>query len=92
MATSSRTTTAGRIPAAIAAGIVIAAGLGAISYAVWQSYRGREAQFTYDLAELRRTDPKLIVCRESARPLPTGLTHSRAIATGSGNEIYVSGD
>jgi hypothetical protein len=99
MARQADSQTAGRPDAAprgalvgVLAGVVFAAAAGAITYAVWQTFRGRGAQFTYDLTALRQTDPNLIVCREIGSGFPTGFRTSRAIAVGPDAAIYVSGD
>jgi hypothetical protein len=81
-----------RVAAVVIAVGVVAAGAAAVSYAVWRGYRGQTSQYTYDLAELRKTDPKLIVCQESAPARPTGFAQSRAIALGPDGTVYVSGD
>jgi len=74
------------------AGVVAAASLGAIGYAVWSSYRGRDARFNYDLSRLRKTDPNLIVCEEIGPGFKTGFQRSRAIAIDANGVVHVSGD
>jgi hypothetical protein len=83
----------GRRVAAVAIAVaVVAAGATAVGYAVWRGYHGQASPYTYDLDELRKTDPKLIVCEESAPGRPTGFAQSRAIAIGPDGIVYVSGD
>ena len=48
--------------------------------------------YDYDIEELAKTDPNLILYEESAPPVGTGLKASRAIAVGSGGRVYVAGD
>jgi len=49
-------------------------------------------EFTYDIGDLAKVEPALILYEESAPPLATGLQHSRAIAVGPAGNIYVAGD
>ncbi|MGB2819544.1 MAG: NHL repeat-containing protein [Phycisphaerae bacterium] len=76
----------------IVAVVVAAASLAAIAWAIWWGARGRDAQLTYDLAGLRKTDPNLIVCEELPAGFKTGFQRSRAIATDANGAVYVSGD
>jgi hypothetical protein len=80
------------VPVGIVAGVVAAASLGAIGYAVWMHYRARDAEFRYDLSGLRMTDPNLIVCEEIGPGFKTGFQRSRAIALDANGVVYVSGD
>ena len=51
---------------------------------------GRE--FIYDLGDLGKVDPNLILYKESAPAINTRFTESRAIALDSRGTIYVAGD
>jgi len=84
--------TAYKVLAGIVAAVVAVASLAAILYAVWRGGRGQDAQFSYDLSALRKTDPNLIVGEEIGEARPTGFGHSRAIAIDAGGVIWVSGD
>lgn len=53
---------------------------------------GLDKQFIYDVDELAKIDPKLIIYKESAPAFDTGLIKSHNIAVDSGNSIYVCGD
>jgi hypothetical protein len=51
---------------------------------------GRE--FIYDLGDLGKVDPNLILYKELPQAINTGFTESRAIALDSQGTIYVAGD
>ncbi len=51
---------------------------------------GRE--FIYDLGDLGKVDPNLILYKESAQAIKTGFNESRAIALDSQGTVYVAGD
>jgi hypothetical protein len=53
---------------------------------------GLSQEFTYDVAELARVDPNLILYRESAGTIRTGLADAHNIAVDSAGSIYVAGD
>jgi len=53
---------------------------------------GLGQEFIYDLGDLGKVDPNLILYKESAPAINTGLTESRAIALDSQGTIYVAGD
>jgi hypothetical protein len=53
---------------------------------------GLSSEYTYDIAELARVDPNLILYSRSGGPTETGFQQSRAIAVDSGGRIYVAGD
>lgn len=53
---------------------------------------GLDSKFVYDVNELAKVDPNLIIYEESARPFDTGLTKSHNIAVDSENSIYICGD
>ena len=57
-----------------------------------QSGSGLSEAFSYDLTELARVDPNLIMYEELNRPLATGFTQSRALALVSDGRILVAGD
>lgn len=67
----------------------------AASVAFWISWprakpASQGASFQYDLSELRRVDPKLMIGREQA-PIPAGVTEPHALAVDSSNRLYVGG-
>jgi hypothetical protein len=49
-------------------------------------------EFIYDLGDLGKVDPNLILYKESAPVINSGFTESRAIALDSQGTIYVAGD
>jgi len=53
---------------------------------------GLGKSFTYNVADLVRIDPNLILYEESARPINTGFTRSRALTVGPKGAIYIAGD
>ncbi len=53
---------------------------------------GLGQEFTYDLKDLGKVDPNLILYKESAPAINTRFTESRAIALDSRGTIYVAGD
>lgn len=53
---------------------------------------GLSGEFAYDLSELAKVDPNLILYAQSGPPVSTGLKQSRAIALDSGGRLYVAGD
>ena len=53
---------------------------------------GLSKEFSYDIAELARVDPNLILYEESAGPIATGFSDSRNMAVDSEGSIYVAGD
>ncbi len=53
---------------------------------------GLSEGYTYDIAELAKVDPNLILYEESAGPFETGLADSHSIAVDSTGFIYVAGD
>ena len=57
-----------------------------------RSGSGLSDAFSYDLTELARVDPNLILYEEVAQPLSTGFALSRAIALDSDGQILVTGD
>ncbi|MHC4333726.1 MAG: hypothetical protein ACYSUV_08235 [Planctomycetota bacterium] len=48
--------------------------------------------YVYDVKELGKIDPNLILYEESGEPISTGLESARAIAVGGDGRIYVGGD
>ena len=48
-------------------------------------------EFTYDLAQLRKVDPKLLQYRETGS-LPLGLKESRGLVLDAEDNLYVAGD
>ncbi|HUS71883.1 MAG TPA: NHL repeat-containing protein [Sedimentisphaerales bacterium] len=53
---------------------------------------GLGEEFSYDLTDLGKIAPNLILYKESAPAIDTGFTNSRAIAVDSNGSIYVAGD
>jgi len=53
---------------------------------------GLSKEFTYDVAELARVDPNLILYEESAGAIETGFSDAHGIAVDSEGSIYVAGD
>jgi len=53
---------------------------------------GLSEQFVYDVKELAKIDPNLILYEETGPPISTGFTHARALAVGPQGSIYVAGD
>lgn len=87
----------GHSKAGIVIGVVVAlAGAVAIAVVVLTNTSGDDNKlpnsFKYDLAKYRKTDPRLIVGKESAEAITIGFKEARAIAVGPGDRIYVAGD
>jgi hypothetical protein len=53
---------------------------------------GLSEDFTYNISELAKVDPNLILYEESAKSIETGLAESHSIAVDSKGSIYVAGD
>ncbi len=53
---------------------------------------GLGEEFIYDLKDLGKIDPNLILYKESAPAIVTGFTNSRAIAVDSKGTIHIAGD
>lgn len=53
---------------------------------------GLSGAFVYDLSELAKVDPNLILYAESSPPVNTGFGRTHAIALDPGGRIYVAGD
>jgi len=53
---------------------------------------GLGEEFVYKLQDLAKIDPNLILYEESAEPINTGFSASRAIAVDAEGAIYVAGD
>ena len=53
---------------------------------------GLGKEFVYDVGDLAKIDPNLILYEESAQPINTGFANSRGIAVDSQGSIYVVGD
>ena len=49
-------------------------------------------EFVYDVAELARVDPNLILYEEISSPIPTGFTEAHCLAVDGNGLIYVGGD
>ncbi|TFG49926.1 MAG: hypothetical protein E4H40_02155 [Candidatus Brocadiia bacterium] len=71
-------------------------GVALASVMLWDTYgekgSGLSTDFIYDIRELSKIDPSLIIYRESAEIINTGLKSTREIAIGSNDEIYIAGD
>ena len=57
-----------------------------------QKGSGLGSEFDYDLEQMGRIDPKLILYQESVESISTGFERARAIAVGPGDKVYVAGD
>jgi hypothetical protein len=53
---------------------------------------GLGKEFIYDVKDLVKIDPNLILYEETVQPISTGFTNSRGIALDSQGSIYVVGD
>ena len=53
---------------------------------------GLGKEFVYDIKDLAKVDPNLILYEESVQAVGTGFGASRAIAVGPGGRVYVAGD
>jgi hypothetical protein len=53
---------------------------------------GLGKEFTYDIKDLAKVDPALILYEEAAQEINTGFSDSRAIVVDSQGSIYVAGD
>jgi hypothetical protein len=53
---------------------------------------GLSKEFKYEVNELARIDPNLIIYEEAAEPIKTGLTKTYGIAVDSKGSVYVAGD
>jgi hypothetical protein len=53
---------------------------------------GLSGEYAYNLSELAKVDPNLILYTQSGSPLSTGFKQSRAIALDSSGRLYVAGD
>jgi hypothetical protein len=88
-----RATTAGKV-----IGVVIALAIVAAIFALarldvtGKRGSGLSDQFVYDVKDLARIDPNLILYEETASPISTGFTHARGLAVGPQGAIYVAGD
>ena len=49
-------------------------------------------EFIYDIEDLAKVEPNLILYEESAQPISTGFTDSHGIALDSQGAIYIAGD
>jgi len=53
---------------------------------------GLGKEFVYDVKDLAKIDPNLILYEEAAKAISTGFADSRAIAVDSQGSIYIAGD
>ncbi len=53
---------------------------------------GLGKEFKYEVDELARIDPNLIIYEESAKPIKTGFANTHSIAVDSKDSVYVAGD
>ena len=76
--------------------VVVVAAVGVVAVlqldTTGRSGSGLSDAFSYDLTELTRVDPNLILYEEVGQPLNTGFVLSRAIALDSNGRIFVTGD
>jgi sugar lactone lactonase YvrE len=81
-------------PWGAAGGAIVA--LGAVALLAWLARQGTRPanwgeRFRYDISELKRVDPKLMVGRELS-PLSLDIANPHAIAVDSSNRVYAGGD
>jgi DNA-binding beta-propeller fold protein YncE len=78
--------------------VLVAAALGAAVVAIVQldttgkTGSGLSEAYAYNLSQLAKIDPNLILYAESGPAIRTGLVQSRAIALDAAGRIYVAGD
>lgn len=82
----------------LVAGVVVALAVGVCATAVLmldvtgKKGSGLSDEFVYDIKDLAKVDPALIMYEESSSPAATGFSNSRAIALGADGGIYLAGD
>jgi sugar lactone lactonase YvrE len=87
----------GKIHSAILTGLVltVAAGAGLIAFFLFDASGTQTKiapEYSYDLERYAKIDPALILYRQTAEPIETGLTISQAVALDTEGRIYVAGD
>ena len=50
-----------------------------------------DSRFTYDVSQFERTDPALLLYRETT-PIPTGFDDPKCLAVGPDNSLFIGGD
>ena len=79
-------------------GVLVVAALVLCGAALWLTdSTGRKGnlltkEFDYDLGELRRTDPDLILYEQISTVIKTGFDNARDMVLGNDDRIYVAGD
>lgn len=53
---------------------------------------GLGSEFSYDLEQMGKIDPQLVLYHESGEPIRTGFAKARAVAVGPKDRVYVAGD
>jgi hypothetical protein len=78
---------------AVAVGLAVVVGLLALLRLdiTGQSGSGLSEEYSYDVEDLAKIDPNLILYEESSAPISTGFQQARSITARSGR-IYVAGD
>jgi hypothetical protein len=76
------------VVAAVAAGVIAILRLDTTG----ESGSGLSKDYAFDLTELAKVDPNLILYAEAGPPVNTGLRESRAIALDAGGRMYIAGD
>lgn len=80
----------------IGALVVAAAAMGVVAIlrldTTGESGSGLSREFDFDLTQLAKVDPNLILYTQAGPPVKTGLRQSRAIALDSAGRMYVAGD
>ena len=81
----------------LAIGLVLAVALGGAVFSILSTDRfgekgsGLGPEYQYDLAELRKTDPAMILYEEIPPRIDTGHSWGRAVAVGPEDRIYAIG-
>ena len=80
------------VAALIAAAIVIAVVAVVRLDTTGRKGSGLSGEFAYDLSQLAKVDPNLILYAQSGLPVSTGFKQSRAIALDANGRMYIAGD
>ena len=80
------------VAALVAAAIVIAVVAVVRLDTTGEKGSGLSGEFAYDLSELAKVDPNLILYAQSGPTVSAGFKQSRAIALDANGRVYVAGD